>query len=191
MRYDEQHKAASRKRILESAASRFRAEGVKGTSLPDVMQDAGMTVGGFYRHFDSKDDLFEAALDKALEDTIAMLEMSDAIPGDDSWAARTAKVYLSMPHRANREGGCALPALAADVARIDGPLRERFNEKLTRFAEAVANRLGEDKQAEAWAYIATLMGGLALSRMIDDDTLARSILHACRDGAVRSAGAAK
>ncbi len=183
MRYSESHKAQTRERILKSAASHFRESGIDGTSLPDVMKDAGLTVGGFYRHFDSKEDLFAAAMDQSLDDTLAIFDGSDASVTGEVWAQIAAKVYLSMAHRANHTGGCPMPALAGDVARADTPIRERSGENLAKLAAAIAKRLGEDEPRDAWAFLATLVGGLTLSRMVEDDDVARSILHACRESA--------
>jgi TetR/AcrR family transcriptional repressor of nem operon len=183
MRYSESHKAETRERILKSAASRYREAGIDGASLPDIMKDAGLTVGGFYRHFDSKEDLFAATMDRSLEDTLDIFDRSDDGCSGDVWAQSVAKVYLSMAHRANQAGGCPLPALAGDVARSDGPVRSRSQSNLETLAETIAQRLGGSNEDEAWAFLATLVGGLVLSRMVEDDDLALSVLHACRDHA--------
>lgn len=184
MRYSEAHKAKTRKRILKSAASRFREAGIDGASLPDVMNDAGLTVGGFYRHFESKEDLFKAAMDQSLNDTLDIFGRGDESLSGDAWAQAVAKVYLSMAHRANRTGGCPLPALAADVARADAPVRAHSESNLEKLAYAIAERLDEDPPQRAWAFLATLVGGLTLSRMVEDEELARTILRACRDTGV-------
>lgn len=185
MRYSESHKAETRGRILKSAASHFRKSGIDGASLPDVMKDAGLTVGGFYRHFESKEDLFVAAMDRSLDETLEIFGASDASLDREVWTQSVAKVYLSMAHRANQSGGCPLPALAGDVARADAAVRSRSESNLVKLVDAIADRLGGGDTGEGWAFLATLVGGLALSRMVEDDDLARSILHACRDSAVR------
>jgi len=185
MRYSESHKAETRERILKSAASRFREDGIEGASLPDVMKDAGLTVGGFYRHFDSKEDLFAAAMDQSLEDTLEIFGGGDESMNGEEWARAVTKIYLSMGHRANQSGGCPMSALGGDVARAGAPVRERSEENLQQLADAVADRLDEEEPNKAWAFLATLVGGLTLSRMVEDDDLARSILHACRDHATK------
>ncbi len=185
MRYSEAHKAETRGRILKSAASRFRERGIEGASLPDVMKDAGLTVGGFYRHFDSKEALFAAAMDQSLIETLAIFDGGDESLRGRAWAEAVSKVYLSMGHRANRTGGCALAALAGDVARADEPLRARSGENLEKLIDAIAQRLGGESPGNAWAFLATLVGGLSLSRMVEDDDLARSILRGCRASAAQ------
>jgi len=190
MRYSESHKAETRERILKSAATRYRESGIDGASLPDIMRDAGLTVGGFYRHFDSKDDLFAATMDRSLEETLEIFDRSDDDCLGDAWAQSVAKVYLSMAHRANQAGGCPLPALAGDVARADGAVQSRSQSNLETLAETISRRMGGSDKNEAWAFLATLVGGLILSRMVEDDDLARSVLHACRDGAVACANPA-
>jgi TetR/AcrR family transcriptional repressor of nem operon len=185
MRYSEEHKAETRARILKAAASRFREDGIEGASLPEVMQDAGLTVGGFYRHFESKDDLFRAAMDQSLEDTLAIFAGGDPSVMGEDWARAVARVYLSMAHRANTRDGCPIPALAADVSRADEAIREQSESNLKRLAEGVAERLGEDAPREAWTLLATLVGGLTLSRMVEDPDTAQTILRAAREGAAR------
>lgn len=190
MRYSEEHKAETRARILKAAASRFREDGIEGASLPEVMKDAGLTVGGFYRHFESKDDLFRAAMEQSLAETLASFADGDPSVQGEDWARAVARVYLSMAHRDNTRNGCPIPALAADVSRAGEAIREQSEANLKQLAEAVAKRLGEDAPREAWALLATLVGGLTLSRMVEDPDTAQSILRAAREGAARCGQAA-
>lgn len=190
MRYDQQHKTATRERILKSASTQFRAAGVKGTSLPEVMEEAGLTVGGFYRHFESKDALFAEAFETAIADTAAALEAATGDLTGAAWRQRVAQVYLSRSHRSNVEGGCALPALAADIARANPEVRARCENSVRQLAEGISKHLSEandpDREAnldDAWAFLALLVGGLSLARMVEDEETSGAILRACRRAA--------
>ncbi|MEM9593547.1 MAG: TetR/AcrR family transcriptional regulator [Acidobacteriota bacterium] len=193
MRYGPDHKEQTRRRIIDAAAELFREKGPEATALPEVMAAAGLTVGGFYRHFESKDELFLAALERAMGQTLDLLRGKDkespaqargAGTGKDSWIARAAAVYLHPAHRANVAGGCPLPVLSSEVARRGGPARRRFEDTLVDIVDEVEPRMpsGTDlpPRERSWGFLATLVGGLLLARGVDDDGLADEILTACR-----------
>lgn len=167
---------------MKSAGAQFRAEGVKGATIPGIMKHAGLTVGGFYKHFASKSDLFCAMIEETLQRTLDRLR---ALPGKGrEWRETAAAVYLSRAHRNNLEGGCPIPALAADIQREGREAQEAFESTLSALIDEIADRMdtGDAKcdRERAWAYLATLTGGLTLSRAISDDALAAEVLRACR-----------
>ena len=110
-RYQAEHKAATRRRLVESAVTAFRRDGVDSTGLKEIMGDLGLTVGGFYRHFPSKSDLVQAAVSAGLQQSLARMR---SLPGDDglAWLECFAAGYLSETHRRSIDQGCVLPALA-------------------------------------------------------------------------------
>jgi len=182
MRYTPKHKADSRKRILRAAGARFREDGIKGASIPRIMEEAGMTVGGFYKHFTSKQELLQSMLGQSLS---RMLELMRALPArGNAWRESTAAVYLSRAHCKNTRDGCPLPSLAADIARTDDETRVAFGKGIEEMAETMAECLSRDDPAEAreeaWAMLATLVGGMTLARAVKDDAQAAEILRACR-----------
>jgi TetR/AcrR family transcriptional regulator, transcriptional repressor for nem operon len=187
-RYKPEHKAATRKKLVEGALDRFRQAGIESTSIDTVMKGLGLTVGGFYRHFDSKSDLLLEAVGKGVEQSIAFIRAVPVPTDGRSWFEAVAERYLSSPHRVNIARGCALAALGPEIARADPGIREACQAGLRRLQEAAREHVGENAAEELnrfWALIALSMGGLILSRMVADCTTAEEILEACR-GAVRS-----
>ena len=110
MGHSQSDKAESRKRILDIASRRFRETGLEGLSIADLMQEAGLTHGGFYKHFESREDLVASALDQAMTETLKR---------PASTLSTFIDRYLSVEHRDAPGGGCAISALAADVGRSD------------------------------------------------------------------------
>jgi TetR/AcrR family transcriptional repressor of nem operon len=177
-----------RQTVLHAASKMVRERGVDGVTVPEVMAAAGLTHGGFYRHFESKDALVAQACAAAFTQRLAA--MDDALETTDSAdAARRAWLedYLSPTHRDTPENGCASAALAGDVARApDGaPLRDAYLEGLQNTIEKMG-RLGnrpEDAEArehEVLVELATAVGALVLSRAISGDDLSERLLAAAR-----------
>jgi TetR/AcrR family transcriptional repressor of nem operon len=179
MRVSAAEKAASRKRIVEAAGRRFRAEGIEGAGLAEVMADAGMTHGGFYRHFPDKEALVAAALEEAFRGFAAPLLGAPA----DAAAAAVAEfraLYLSREHRDRPDLGCPAAALGPDAARAGPAVRAAFGEGTDRIVEALARGLpGPDPRGEAIRLFAGLVGALVLARAVDDRR-GEEILAACR-----------
>jgi len=186
VRYRPEHKEKTRERIVEAAASRFRRGGAEGASppLPEIMEAAGLTVGGFYRHFESKDELFLAALDHALAETLEVVRSIEQEDTGLAWMAKAAATYLHPSHRDNVAQGCPLPALTAEVARRGESARVRFQEPLRQIVDEIAEHLPDDgtldRRDRAWGFLATLVGGLLLARGVADSKEADEILRACR-----------
>lgn len=170
--------------IVDAASRLFRERGFEGVSVSELMAAAGMTHGGFYRHFESKEALEARALSEALEGAVAHiadLASRSACPTTD-----VIEDYLSERHRDDRAGGCPLAALAADVARTapDSPLRAA----LARGAQAYASQLqalddSADRQA-ALAQLCTIVGALVLARATQNDPISSEILNAGRNSSV-------
>lgn len=181
-----ENKAATRRRIVAQAAASFRAKGEASASLPAIMEAAGLTVGGFYRHFDSKDALFRDALESSMDETVGRVRRARTAGGDPREAlARAAVAYLSRSHRADVAGGCPVPALAAEVARRDPTTRRVFERSLTELIDEVEGAVrgtgvDDGARAQAWSTLATLVGGLLLARAVEEDGTADEILGACQ-----------
>jgi TetR/AcrR family transcriptional regulator, transcriptional repressor for nem operon len=180
----EQH----RKTVLHAASQMVRERGVDGVTVPEVMATAGLTHGGFYRHFESKDALVAQACTAAFTQRLA--DMDDALETtDDAGTARRAWLedYLSLGHRDTPENGCASAALAGDVARApDGAgLRDAYLEGLRSMIEKMG-RLGkrpEDADAreqEILVELATAVGAVVLARAVTGDELSERLLTAAR-----------
>jgi TetR/AcrR family transcriptional repressor of nem operon len=181
MRYDPEHKQETRQKVLKAAARAIRAEGPHKVAVAKVMARAGLTHGGFYAHFASKDELIAAAIDQMFAEARArvILETGDRPPA----AALAAYIdfYLSPAHRDARATGCPMPSLAADLPRLTQKARERFAagvEGLRGRLAAHLARLGrDDAETEASSMVAELVGALSLARADPDPVASDAILE--------------
>lgn len=193
MRYGPGRKGQTRRRILSAAARRFRERGFAGAGVDDVMKSAGLTAGGFYAHFESKEALLAEALASGPghpgERLVAGL---DAVEGE-AFVREVVRRYLSRAHRDDTGSGCALPALAAEVARQGPEARGAFETYLLGFVERLESRLpalpGLAPADRVLATAALAAGGIMLARAVNDPSLSERILRACRRLAVREAEA--
>jgi TetR/AcrR family transcriptional repressor of nem operon len=175
-------KQMSRAAIATSAAALLRERGIRASSVMDVMKGAGLTVGGFYNHFDSKEELFVETLRNAA--SVNWDHLLKSAKGD-SPRSRTLSVirqYLSRDHRDNKETGCLLPSAAPEVARAGEPYRSALEQELSGFVSSLANMLdaGAESREKALGLIALMYGGLSLSRAVADTRLSDQFLRAAK-----------
>lgn len=177
---------AHRKEVLDAAAALFRARGAGGVTVPDVMAAAGLTHGGFYRHFRSKEDLLAQACAAACTAKLREMEqIADADPDPQAARRRFVERYLSTAHRDTPAQGCGIAALAADAARTeeDGPLRHAYVDGLRNMIDGLG-RLGDrpddadDRERELLVELAVMVGALTLARASAGDDLSARILDA-------------
>ena len=188
MRRAEQ-KAATRAMILDLAARRLREEGLSGNAVHRLMRDCGLTHGGFYVHFPSKEALDAAALEAAMAEHLARgAGLSPDLPRPEQRKAR-ARRYLSRAHRDNVAGGCPLAALLSEAAHGGEALRAAYQRLLAGVVTGAADAEGPAPPSEELALAALAMGGLALARAVPDPALSDAILNACRDASARLADA--
>lgn len=180
MRYSNEHKAETRRRVLKEAAQEIRAKGPDGVAVAAVMARAGLTHGGFYAHFESKDAMIADAIGTMFDDARGR---SDAIEQtSDPRAALKAYIdfYLSPAHRDRRERGCPLPALSGDLARSGEQQRARFGKGMEALTMRLAKALGgigiAEAHAEGSAMLAQMVGAVALSRAVADPAQSDAIL---------------
>lgn len=174
---------------IEQASSRlFRERGLNGVSVAELMADAGLTHGGFYGHFASKDALAAQACKRAFEESTARWERRLARADGDRKAmlANLVEPYLTAAHCANPGVGCAAAALAVDVARepADKPVRQAYVEGLRLMVDDMAQTVESDdpqvRHDEALVRMALLVGALTLARATDGDPLSDGMLSAVR-----------
>lgn len=181
-RYRPTHKAETRQRLVESAATAFRRDGLDAAGLKEIMSDLGLTVGGFYRHFESKSALVQAAIALGvLQSRERMRELSEK--DGPQWIERFAARYLSDAHRCSTAQGCVLAALASDIARSDSDVKAACETGLREIKEEVLQHIPKDADQIAeqiWGLIALELGGLLLSRMVESEETAAEILWSCR-----------
>ncbi len=174
----------TREKILLAAARAIRARGPEGVGVLEIMREAGLTHGGFYAHFRSKDELVAAAIatmfDQGRERFFARVAGQQGIEALRVWV----DVYVSPSHRDNAGGGCALAALSSDAARLDSASRNAFDEGLrgiiARFAAHLPERDGFDAEACAMAMLAEMAGAVALARAVENRDLSNRILESAR-----------
>jgi TetR/AcrR family transcriptional repressor of nem operon len=180
--------AATRARILDSAAARFRAVGYDGARIDDIMEGAGLTRGGFYAHFRSKADLFAAYVGRELELGRQIERTAGRDPDDPLAGAAEALDYYLSPHNRRRVArGCTVVANAADVARSSIGTRRAFTRAFTAMRDAFRRIAGRATDADeaALAAIATCVGGVVGARARADEELVEDLLAACRSSVAR------
>jgi TetR/AcrR family transcriptional repressor of nem operon len=181
MKVSREQAAANRERIIDAAASLFRAKGFGGIGVADIMKAAELTHGGFYGHFASKDDLVAQASRRTMARAAANWERVVAEAPRRPYAA-LLRHYLTPRHRDEPERGCAFASLSADAARGGKVVRDAFGEGLEALidilAEAVPGRSKAQRRRKAVAAMAGLVGALALARAVGDPSLSDEILKA-------------
>jgi TetR/AcrR family transcriptional regulator, transcriptional repressor for nem operon len=185
MGYSKAQKARTHKRIVAIASKRFREKGLAGFGIADLMKEAGLTVGGFYKHFDSRDDLVAEAVTSAFGDWQRRVEAAAVSGGPSVSLAEIINDYLSDAHRKNPGTGCAFSALAPEIARSDKRTRALTSEQVRNDLQLIVGLLpGEDKRAARSRAILTfsaLVGAMALARAVSDEALSREILNTVGD----------
>jgi TetR/AcrR family transcriptional regulator, transcriptional repressor for nem operon len=181
MRYSSQHKQETRFRVLKEAASAIRAKGPDGVAVTDIMARAGLTHGGFYAHFASKNELVGEAIVTMFDEVRdRMTALGDS--GDAKTSLRNIlSYYLSAEHRDNPAGGCPMPALSGDLTRTTGDTRTCFTQGVSDMAARITTALKsigiENAECEANALQAQLVGAVALARAVDSASLSDAILQ--------------
>jgi TetR/AcrR family transcriptional regulator, transcriptional repressor for nem operon len=181
MKVSREQAAANRERILEFASELFRERGFDGIGVVDLMKHAGLTHGGFYGHFSSKEDLMAQACDRALMESVAKWRRVSARPGGKPLSA-IAESYLSTRNRDDPGAGCAIAALAADASRHGPKVRRSITEGVRSLVEILAGIVpGKSRVAKrkvALSTFASMVGALVLARAVDDPEMSEEILSA-------------
>jgi TetR/AcrR family transcriptional repressor of nem operon len=185
MRKSKEEAAETRARIVRKASKEFNQHGIADTGLADVMKSAGLTHGGFYKHFQSKDDLVAEAFERGLEDSFQAIERS----AHEGAIAELINAYLSPAHRDDFDTACPLPALATELWRAGGKPRQKASEGVLRFVSVVEKHLkdlpAKDRRSRAHAIVAALVGSMMLSRIVTDPKLSDRLLRDTRDFVLR------
>jgi TetR/AcrR family transcriptional repressor of nem operon len=175
MRKSRQEAAQTRKRIVTAASEEFRKNGVVATGLNDLMNAAGLTHGGFYKHFASKDQLVAEACAEAVKTAILERLAAAASKGPGAAAA-----YLSIDHRDNPATGCPLSAIGSELARSDEKTRAAATAGFLKLIEIMAAQYGKLPHAtarrRALVAVSTMIGALTLSRIVTDPEMSVEIL---------------
>lgn len=191
MRYSREHKQETHDRIVKKASVRLREKGAHGIGVADLMKEAGLTHGGFYAHFDSREALvieaFGYAMDRSMEHWRKITD--EASP--EKRLAVVAEAYLSALHRDNPGHGCSIPALGAEIARESPKARKAFAGKLDEMIELMADYIPnvprKAARKQAIATLATMAGTMLLARIAGSSELSDEVLKAGRDSALDNA----
>ena len=171
MRYPVEETAAKHERIVKEASRLFRERGFENVSVGEVMKAAGLTHGAFYAHFSSKEELQAAAVAHGMKVSLGRMQRSKRRKSKGAWADR----YLSRWHRDNPGDGCTMAALAQEVARSAPELKTAFDQGLEETLSA-----GGGDRKEAIFQAAAMIGGVVLSRAVQDPRLSDEILSSVR-----------
>ena len=180
MPYSSRHKLETRQRILESARRLFNSKGFAEVSIAEIMDHAGLTHGGFYRHFRNKDALYAEAVRWFLcEESPKPWQQSARTAVRKSRAQRIVDAYFSLDHFADRESCCPLVGLPSDVARSGEPVKEAYQDVLERLLGVLQADLGGPGARErALSLVALCVGGLVAARSVADPALAQDLRRA-------------
>ena len=180
MGYSKAQKEKTHKRIVAIASKRFREKGLAGFGIADLMKEAGLTVGGFYKHFGSRDELVAEAVSAGFGTWQRQRDAAES-GGRPLTFAKLIDDYLSDAHRKNPGAGCAFSALAPEIARSDKRTRALTSEQVRNDLELVVGLLpGKDKRAARSRAILTfsaLVGAMSLARAVSDEALSHEILN--------------
>jgi TetR/AcrR family transcriptional repressor of nem operon len=195
MRYSREHKLETHARIVKKASVRLREKGAHGIGVADLMKDAGLTHGGFYAHFDSREALvieaFAHAMDRSREHWRKLAEQASP----EKRLANIVDSYLTPAHRDDPGRGCAVPALGAEIARESPKTRKAFAAKLEQMIDMLAAQIPEQPRnaarKQAMASIATMMGTVVLARIAGNGEFSDEILKAGRDAVLDRATSPK
>jgi TetR/AcrR family transcriptional regulator, transcriptional repressor for nem operon len=190
MRYGPEHKAATHQKIVQDASRRVRAEGLNGAAVAAVMRDTGLTHGGFYKHFASKDDLLVESLKEAfreIEETL--VRAAEEAPPGEGWKA-IVKTYLRPEMCEHPEHGCPLATLAPELARVDKRMKPQIVGELvnykSRMLPFMPGRRTADKERAFFAIFSAMIGAVEIGRLLPDPAMRDKVLGNARDFLLRS-----
>ena len=190
MRYRPEHKAEIHQKIVKDASRRIRTEGIAGAAVSAVMQDAGLTHGGFYKHFGSKDELLMESLSEAFQEIADRLaHAGEQSPPETAWKA-IVKTYLSLEYCDHIEYGCPLPALGPELARADQAMKPRIFEELKKYRSRMLpfmpGQRTADKERAFFSIFSTMVGAIEIARMLPEPAMREKVLASARDLLLRS-----
>lgn len=182
-------KAENRERIVAAAARQIREQGLQRPAIAELMREVGLTHGGFYKQFGSRDDLMAAAVERVMTETGERL--GGLAAGAPDPLAAVAEAYVSPAHRDDVGGGCGLPALGAEIAHADPRAREAYAAQVGRYVDALAGLDGAGREL-AMVRLSAMVGSVLLARGLEGTPESDELLGAVRgalaspDGALRA-----
>ena len=185
MRYPPEHKAEVHQKIVEDASRRLRAEGLNGAAVAAVMRDTGLTHGGFYKHFGSKDELLLESLREAFRETADNLAHAAEQPQPEAAWKAIVKAYLSPELCDHAEYGCPLTALAPELARADKAMKAQIFEELKKYKSRMLpfmpGQRTADKERAFFSIFSTMIGAIEIARMLPEPGMREKVLASARE----------
>ena len=185
MRYRPEHKAEVHQKIVRDASRRVRTEGLNGAAVTAVMRDTGLTHGGFYKHFESKDELLLEPLREAFREISDTLAHAAQQPHPEAPWKAIVKAYLSLEYCDHAERGCPLTALAPELARVDKRMRGQIFTELVKYKDRMLpfmpGRRTADKERAFFSIFSTMIGAIEIARMLPEPTMREKVLATAKD----------
>jgi TetR/AcrR family transcriptional repressor of nem operon len=185
MRYRPEHKAEVHQKIVRDASRRVRSEGLNGAAVTAVMRDTGLTHGGFYKHFESKDELLLESLREAFREFADNLANAAQQPHPEAPWKAIVKAYLSLEYCDHAERGCPLTALAPELARVDKRMRGQVFAELVKYKDRMLpfmpGRRTADKERAFFSIFSTMIGAIEIARMLPEPAMREKVLATARD----------
>jgi TetR/AcrR family transcriptional regulator, transcriptional repressor for nem operon len=189
MRYEAEHKTRTRDRIVRNASRKLRAEGLSGAGVASVMKASGLTVGGFYKHFRSKDELLADAITQAFLDSEKVYSALQNLPRADRWKGMV-RAYLSTDHCEDPETGCPVAALAPEIARAKPGVRKRMSRLVKELAhgwvEFMPGRTAAERERNFFIIFSAMAGAVAIARLFTEPAERRKVLAGMQDHLLHS-----
>jgi TetR/AcrR family transcriptional repressor of nem operon len=189
MRYEPEHKMQIRDRIVRNTARKLRAEGWSGPGVASVMKASGLTVGGFYKHFRSKDDLFAEAVAQAFSDSEKVYASLQNVPREDRWK-EIVQLYLSPEHCDHPETGCPVAALAPEIARAKFTVRKRISGlmkgRAERWVEFMPGATATERERNFFIIFSAMAGAVSIARLLTEPADRQKVLASVRDHLLHS-----
>jgi TetR/AcrR family transcriptional repressor of nem operon len=185
MRYGPEHKGEVRQKIVKDGSRRVRAEGITGAAVSAVMRDAGLTHGGFYKHFGSKDELLMESVCEAFREMAdGLVEVGEKSRAGTAWKA-IVKAYLSMDHCDHAECGCPLAAMGPELARADRAMKAPMLGELVKYKNRMVpfmpGRRMVDKESAFFSIFSTMIGAIEIARMLPEPAMRERVLASARE----------
>jgi len=190
MRYQPEHKVETHQKIVKDASRRIRTEGLTGAAVSAVMRDAGLTHGGFYKHFESKDELLIESLGESFREiTEHLVQAAEQSHSEEPWKA-IVKTYLSPEFCDHAERGCPLTTLAPELTRVDKKMRGQILAELVTYRDRMVpfmpGRRTADKERAFFQIFSTMVGAIAIARLLPGPEMRDKVLASARDLLLRS-----
>jgi TetR/AcrR family transcriptional regulator, transcriptional repressor for nem operon len=186
MRYEPEHKTQTRDRIVRNAARKLRAEGLSRPGVASVMKASGLTVGGFYKHFRSKDELLAAAIAQGFSDSSERIRSSlQNVPRGDRWK-EIVRFYLSSDHCDHPDVGCPVAALAPEIARAKFSIRKQIVGLMRQWVEFMPGRTATERERNFFVIFSAMAGAVSIARILTEPADRQKLLVSMRDHLLHS-----